>query len=126
MFDGKPPALKEYTLQKRRERKVQAEISLEKAQTEEEEAKHAKRTVRMTQYHTETAQTLLTLLGVPFVTAPSEAEQFCAALNKSGSVDGVATEDMDALTFGCTAQELHRCNGKERQNSRDKQREDAR
>lgn len=32
--------------------------------------------------------------------APCEAEAQCAALQKAGKVYGVATEDMDALTFG--------------------------
>lgn len=34
------------------------------------------------------------------IQAPCEAESQCAALQKAGKVYGVATEDMDALTFG--------------------------
>ncbi|XP_068094279.1 flap endonuclease 1-like isoform X2 [Hyperolius riggenbachi] len=45
---------------------------------------------------------LLSLLGVPFIQAPSEAEATCAALVKSGHAWGAVTEDMDALPFGCT------------------------
>lgn len=33
--------------------------------------------------------------------APCEAEAQCAALVKAGKVYATATEDMDALTFGC-------------------------
>lgn len=33
--------------------------------------------------------------------APCEAEAQCAALVKTGKVFATATEDMDALTFGC-------------------------
>ncbi|XP_060681245.1 flap endonuclease 1-like isoform X2 [Hemiscyllium ocellatum] len=47
-------------------------------------------------------QRLLTLLGVPYIEAPSEAEATCAVLVKSGKVHCTATEDMDALPFGCT------------------------
>ncbi|XP_069790974.1 uncharacterized protein [Narcine bancroftii] len=47
-------------------------------------------------------QRLLTLLGVPYIEAPGEAEATCAALVKAGKVDCTATEDMDALPFGCT------------------------
>ncbi|XP_059827548.1 probable flap endonuclease 1 homolog isoform X2 [Hypanus sabinus] len=47
-------------------------------------------------------QRLLTLLGVPYIEAPAEAEATCAALVKSGKVHCTATEDMDALPFGCT------------------------
>jgi flap endonuclease-1 len=43
---------------------------------------------------------LLQLMGVPTVDAPSEAEAQCAAMAKADLVYGVATEDMDALTFG--------------------------
>lgn len=39
-------------------------------------------------------------MGVPFVTAETEAESQCAHMAKQGIVYAVATEDMDALTFG--------------------------
>lgn len=44
-------------------------------------------------------KTLLTLMGVPVVDAPCEAEATCAALAKADLVYATATEDMDALTF---------------------------
>lgn len=44
-------------------------------------------------------KTLLTLMGVPVVDAPCEAEATCAALAKAELVYATATEDMDALTF---------------------------
>uniref|UniRef100_A0A8C6XV43 XPG-I domain-containing protein n=1 Tax=Naja naja TaxID=35670 RepID=A0A8C6XV43_NAJNA len=46
------------------------------------------------------SETLLTLLGVPYIQAPAEAEATCAALVKSGHAWCAATEDMDALPFG--------------------------
>ena len=39
-------------------------------------------------------------MGIPHLTAPSEAEAQCAELVKKGMCYGVGTEDMDALTFG--------------------------
>lgn len=36
-----------------------------------------------------------------FLKAPCEAEAQCTALVKADKVFAVATEDMDALTFGC-------------------------
>ncbi|EOB14980.1 Flap endonuclease 1-B [Nosema bombycis CQ1] len=39
-------------------------------------------------------------MGIPFLVAPSEAEAFCSFLCLKNHVDYVATEDMDALTFG--------------------------
>ncbi|XP_078281792.1 LOW QUALITY PROTEIN: putative flap endonuclease 1 homolog [Rhinoraja longicauda] len=47
-------------------------------------------------------QRLLTLLGVPYIEAPAEAEATCAALVRAGLVHCTATEDMDALPFGCS------------------------
>ncbi|XP_032901005.1 flap endonuclease 1 isoform X1 [Amblyraja radiata] len=47
-------------------------------------------------------QRLLTLLGVPYIEAPGEAEATCAALVRAGLVHCTATEDMDALPFGCS------------------------
>ena len=43
---------------------------------------------------------MLELFGVPVVQAPSEAEAQCALFVKEGIANAVATEDMDALTFG--------------------------
>lgn len=60
----------------------------------------SKRVVRATKKHSEDCKQLLELMGVPFVNAPSEAEAQCASMCKDGIVFGVATEDMDALTFG--------------------------
>uniref|UniRef100_A0A3B4UBZ2 Zgc:110269 n=1 Tax=Seriola dumerili TaxID=41447 RepID=A0A3B4UBZ2_SERDU len=43
---------------------------------------------------------LLRLLGVPFIQAPGDAEAMCAWLVRAGTVDAVASEDMDSLPFG--------------------------
>eukprot|EP00166_Cyanidium_caldarium_P003065 ctg_2985.g531 len=43
---------------------------------------------------------MLSLLGIPFMQAPAEAEAQCAHLNAVGAVDAVVTEDSDAFLFG--------------------------
>merc|ERR1711935_446173 len=48
----------------------------------------------------EEVKKLLTLMGVPVVDAPCEAEATCAKLAEAGLVFGTGTEDADALTFG--------------------------
>ena len=103
VFDGKPPELKLQTLAGRKEKKDEADSELARALASgdpEEIRKAAHRTARATPQMNADCQELLRLLGCPVILAPSEAEATCAALNKSGHVHAVATEDMDALTFG--------------------------
>jgi XPG I-region len=45
-------------------------------------------------------QSLLRLFGVPFITAPLEAEATCAYLDYSKQVDAVVTDDSDVFLFG--------------------------
>ncbi|KAK7072717.1 Elongation of fatty acids protein 2 [Halocaridina rubra] len=103
VFDGKPPVMKGGELAKRAERREVAQKALEKAEEAgnvEDIDKFSRRLVKVTKQHSEEAKTLLKLMGIPYVEAPCEAEAQCAALAKAGKVYGVATEDMDALTFG--------------------------
>ncbi|XP_064075073.1 flap endonuclease 1 [Vanessa tameamea] len=103
VFDGKPPEMKSHQLNKRAERREEAEKELQKATEAGDSAsieKFNRRLVKVTKQHGEEARELLKLMGVPVVEAPCEAEAQCAALVKAGKVYAVATEDMDALTFG--------------------------
>ncbi|XP_028649529.1 flap endonuclease 1 [Erpetoichthys calabaricus] len=103
VFDGKPPQLKSGELEKRSERRAEAEKQLAQAQEAGEAEnieKFNKRLVKVTKQHNDECKRLLTLMGVPYVEAPCEAEASCAALVKAGKVYAAATEDMDGLTFG--------------------------
>lgn len=99
VFDGKPPQLKSGELQKRKVAREAAEKKLEEA-TAADVQKLEKRLVRVTRCHNDDVKRLLRLMGLPVIESPSEAEAQCAQLAKEGLVYGVATEDMDALTFG--------------------------
>merc|ERR1719291_1646710 len=103
VFDGKPPELKLQELAARREKRDEAKANLAKAVEEgnaEQILKSTKMTVKVTKEQNEETKTLLRLMGLPVVDAPSEAEATCAALCRDGKVYGAATEDADCLTFG--------------------------
>lgn len=84
VFDGKPPKEKAAVLEKR---------------AHAAGWRSANRTGAASSQTTDCLQ-LLKLLGVPVVQAPGDAEALCAWLVKQGTVDAVASEDMDTLPFG--------------------------
>jgi len=105
VFDGKPPMMKSGELEKRKEKREEAENALAKAKEEgnmEEVDKQNRRLVKVGTNHVNDVKKLLEFMGIPYVSAPCEAEAQCAELVKSGKVYAVGTEDMDALTFGST------------------------
>lgn len=100
VFDGKPPELKHKVLQNRREVKLRALSKLTGNLSEEDKIKYFKRTVSISKKQIEECKELLSLMGIPYVEAPEEADSQCAYLVKTGIACGVLTEDMDILTFG--------------------------
>jgi flap endonuclease-1 len=102
VFDGKPPVLKGGELEKRllrREEAVKEQEKIKDTGTVEEIVKYEKRQVRVTRAQNDEAKRLLTLMGVPYVDAPCEAEAQCAALARDGKVYAAALEDMDTLCY---------------------------
>eukprot|EP00917_Polyrhabdina_sp_WS-2016_P022266 GHVP01048326.1.p1 GENE.GHVP01048326.1~~GHVP01048326.1.p1 ORF type:complete len:351 (-),score=71.57 GHVP01048326.1:953-2005(-) len=103
VFDGKAPEMKAGELAKRKSTKQDALTKQDQAKEEgdmDEMIKQAKRSVRVTQKHADDIKKLFGLMGIPFIQAPGEAEAQCTEMCKMGLVYGVASEDMDTLSFG--------------------------
>jgi len=103
VFDGTPSPLKAKTIAGRSERKKQAEEAMKRAIAEgrtAEAAMLAQRTARLTSDMVVEGKKLLSLMGVPWVQAPSEGEAQCAAMAQEGMVGAVGSQDYDSLLFG--------------------------
>jgi flap endonuclease-1 len=100
IFDGKPPDIKNKTIESRKQIRKKALEKLETATNEQDKIKYLKRSSSISKEQWEQCKELLTMMGIPFINAPEEADSQCAWLAKNGLVDGVLTEDMDILTFG--------------------------
>lgn len=103
VFDGVPPKLKSAELERRRTMRNRAqkewEESLQKGDYEKAFSK-AVVSSHLTPSIVQDAKKLLTLLGVPHVQAPSEAEAQAAYMAANGDVWAVSSKDYDSLLFG--------------------------
>lgn len=103
VFDGTPPALKEAEIKRRMKVKEEAVKKYETAIREgkiEEARMYAQMTSHLKDYMAEDSKRLLTLMGVPWVQAPSEGEAQAAHLVKKGDANFCASQDYDSLLFG--------------------------
>ncbi len=70
VFDGKPPDMKSLELEKRGERRQDAEKAHDKAVEDGDTVamdKFSRRLVKVTQQHNDDCKTLLRLMGVPYI-----------------------------------------------------------
>ena len=103
VFDGEPPDLKSNTVEKRKERRDEAEERYEEAARRGDEAamlKHAQQATRLEPPQVETSVALLEALNVPWVEAPSEGEAQAVRMCEDDALDSVGSQDYDALLFG--------------------------
>jgi flap endonuclease-1 len=106
VFDGVPPVLKTEEIQRRRMVKKEAAVHYEKAVARGDIAKarmYAQATTSMKDYMEEDSKKLLSLMGLPWVQAPSEGEAQAAYMTKRGDTDFCASQDYDSLLFGAPA-----------------------
>ncbi len=103
VFDGEPPKLKRLELQRReevrREARVRYSNALREGKTEEARV-YAQATSRVTDYMLVDSERLLSLMGIPWVQAPSEGEAQAAHMATRGDVWAAGSQDYDAILFG--------------------------
>jgi len=103
VFDGKAPAMKYGTQEKRFEVKKEAELKYEQAKEEENvEAmgKYARQIVHLDKQKVEESKELLKAMGIAIVQAPGEGEAQASFIAKNEpSVYAIASQDFDCLLF---------------------------
>lgn len=103
VLDGKPPELKTIEIQRRKAARREAVVMYERALSQGdlvEAKKYASATSVLKDYMIDDTKKILTLLGIPYIEAPSEGEATAAALSMKGIVNDVASQDYDSLLFG--------------------------
>jgi len=103
VFDGPPHRLKAGTIEERSQIKEKARAqyaaALEAGDLELARSK-AQQTSRLTKEMVEESKTILKLLGIPWVQAPSDGEAEAAYLVGEGKAAFVSSQDYDSLLFG--------------------------
>jgi flap endonuclease-1 len=115
VFDGHPPDAKKNTIQKRHDNKEKLYVRIEELRVLEKDANNeedkkalineidrlSSQIIRIKKSHITECKELLEKSGIPYCTAPDDAEKYCAFLQKNGLIDYTVTDDTDAITFGC-------------------------
>lgn len=103
VFDGAPPELKAADLARRRAVRARYDEELAAARAAGDLARaysKATMTSRLSRDMVDETVTLLRLLGIPVVMAPSEGEAQAAHMARSGRVWAAVSKDFDTLLFG--------------------------
>lgn len=103
IFDGTPPDFKTATIEQRREARRAAGEKWQEALEAgdiEEAYKQARSSSRVDEAVIGSAKSLLGLMGIPVVDAPSEGEAQAAFMAARGDVSYPVSQDYDSLLFG--------------------------
>lgn len=103
IFDGEPSPLKSKEIDRRRQVKQDALNKYQEAITAgrfEDARKYSQATSVLTDKMVEESKMILTLLGIPYIQAPSEGEAAAAQLTQSNIAFACASQDYDSLLFG--------------------------
>jgi flap endonuclease-1 len=103
IYDGAPPPFKQETVAERRAVREKAGEKWKEALLRgdtEEAYKHARSSSKIDDEIIATSRQLLTLLGLPWIQAPSEGEAQAAYMVMRGDARYVISQDYDTLLFG--------------------------
>lgn len=104
VYDGTPPELKRETIEARAAARRDAEVAWKEALAEGDVRRawsKATRASRLTGMMIEDSRTLLAYMGIPWIQAPSEGEAQASHMVSKGMAHAAASQDFDALLFGC-------------------------
>lgn len=100
IFDGKPPESKRETINERKKKAEDAKENINQENTDLENKKLEKQSIRLTIEYINDIKYLLDLMGVSYIHPDGEAEAYASELCRIGYLDYVVSEDMDTLAFG--------------------------
>ena len=103
VFDGRPNPLKHRTIAARREVRKKAELDYAEAVSQKDYSKawsKAVMTGKVTGSVLDDAKQLLTLMGIPWLEAPEDAEAQASYMAARGDVQAVGSKDYDCLLYG--------------------------
>jgi flap endonuclease-1 len=103
IFDGRPHKLKTGEIERRRKAKQEAtekyNLALLEGRTEDAK-KFSQGTSILTSNIIEESKHILSLMGIPYIAAPSEGESTAAYLSKRGVAYSCVSQDYDSILFG--------------------------
>ena len=101
IFDGKPPKEKGDCIKQRQKKASECAEKLQETMDTNEKVALEKGSIRIKKEYIDDLKQLFDTMGVSYIHADGEAEAYASELCRLGFVDGVVTEDMDTLSYGC-------------------------
>lgn len=101
VFDGSEPEIKAKKIIERRMIKMKIKELIADETDEERIRQMKKNSYRLTRTKIDQCKQLLTLLGIKYYIAETEADIMLASMFKKRQIGGVYSYDLDIMTFGC-------------------------